>query len=473
MVRTFTKYILLLLVFAGGCKSFIPRPEHRVLEAGVVPDLFSGSESQTNAVKSLQLPEHWWQVFGSDELNTLIETAFTNNLDMAAAVARLRQAREQMVIAGAAGGFFLNGSGGAQVDKNGDTRSGFNVNDTRESYSLGLQASYEVDIWGRISSNERAAELSYAATAEQLNATALMISGEITRAWVQYKTALLEMDLIREQIGTSEKALELLKVRQRAALSAAVDVYQQESQVAALERLLPQLEEQCSDLRIRLKYLLGSAASFPLPVKVSAESLPDVDELPACGVPADLLVNRPDIRAAWLALQSREWSVASREAERFPTLTLSGSLSFESPEISDVLQNWYANLAAGLVGPILDGGRRKAEVRLAEAQADENFVGYTDAVLLAIQDVEQALARESSRRKYLTAVEREITLSDKTLKESANRYRKGLMEYLNVLTALSAKQNAERRALAAENSLVLNRVALYQALGGRELRMGN
>ncbi len=473
MVKIVFKYILVTLFFFAGCKEFRPGIRQRELVAGGVPDLYSGSAMQRDAAQPLQLPECWWRVFGSDELNTLVETAFTNNLDMAAAVVRLRQAREQMVIADAAGRFILSGSGGTQVDKNGDARSGFNVDDTRETYSLGLQASYEVDIWGRISSNEKAAELTYAATAEQLNATALMIAGEITRAWVEFKTVMLEMDLIREQIDTSEKALELLKVRQRAALSAAVDVYQQESQVASLERLLPQLEEQCSDLQIRLNYLLGRAASAPLPVKISSDSLPLVAQLPAYGVPADLLVNRPDVRSAWLMLQSREWSVAMRQAERFPTLTLNGSLRLEAPEISDVLQNWYANLAAGLLGPIVDGGRRRAEVRLAEARADESFVDYTDVVLLAIQDVEQALAREASRQKYLTAVEREITLSEKTLSESSNRYRKGLMEYLNVLTSLSAKQNAERRALAAKSSLVLNRVALYQALGGRGLRIEN
>ncbi len=469
MTQTIRKYMLIALTLAGGCHSFAPKPEHRELKEGVVSDLFSASETQTNAVKTLHLPDHWWQVFESTELNILVEAAFTNNLDMAAAVARLRQAREKMVIAGAAGGFLLNGSAGAQVDKIGDTDGGLHVDNTRESYLLGLQASYAVDLWGRISSDVRAAELIYAATAEQLNATALMISGAITRAWVQYKTTLLEIDLIQDQITTSETALELLKVRQRAALSAAVDVYQQESQVAALERLLPQLEEQCSDLRIRLNYLLGVTAASPLPVEISTGPLPIVSQLPDCGLPADLLVNRPDIRAAWLSLQSREWSVASYAADRFPALTLSGALRFEAPEIADVLKNWYANLAAGLIGPILDAGRRKAAVRLAEAQADESFIDYTATVLLAIQDVEQALARDSNRLKYLSAVEREITLNDITLKESSNRYRKGLMEYLNVLTALSSKQGAERRMLSAKNLFILNRVDLYQSLGGRSV----
>lgn len=461
------KYIFLpLLLVITGCGVFAPDPVFHDDNLSALPEKYSCGVVLSNQVTRVPLPAKWWSVFQSPELNTLVENAFTNNLDMAAAVARLRQAREQMVIAGAAGGFLLSGSGGVQVDKSGDTRSGFRVKDTQESYSVGLRASYELDIWGRISSNEKAAQLTYAATAEQLNATALMISGEIARAWIQYKTALLEMNLILEQIATSKKALSLLKVRQRAALSAAVDVYQQESQVVALERLLPQLEEQCADLHIRLNYLLGTVASAPLPVELMAEPLPSMDVLPEYGIPADLLGNRPDIRAAWLALQSREWSVAARKADRFPTLTISGSLNFESSEIKDVLKDWYANLAAGLVGPILDGGRRRAEVRLAEAQADESFVGYKDVVLLAIQDVEQALSRDVTRRKYLVAVEREITLSDKTLKESTNRYRKGLMEYLNVLTALSSKQNAERRALAAESSLVLNRVDLYQALGG-------
>ncbi len=436
----------------------------------MLPEQFSplaeaGGES--NAVQRLAVPDRWWQLLESDELDTLVETAFTNNLDLAAAAARLRQAHERMTIAGAAGRLQLNGRGGAEVDKFGNTRGGINVERTQESYSAGLSAAYELDIWGRISSAEKAAELVYEASAEQLNATALLISGEIARSWLQLKSVLLERELIREQIETSRKALELLKVRQRAALSAAVDVFQQESQVAALERLLPQLAELRDDLQIQLNFLLGAPASAALPVAVKSEPLPVLQAFPECGVPAELIANRPDIQAAWLNLQAQEWSVTARKADRLPALTLTGTLNFEADQTADLFKNWYANLAAGIVGPILDGGRRAAEVRLADALADENFVAYTDTVLQAIREVEQALAREQYRREYLDAVANEIRLNEKTLSESANRYRKGLMEYLNVLTALSNKQLSERRQLAAQSSLILNRMALYQALAGR------
>ena len=460
-------YITPALLIIAGCGIWGPQPEYRELEPGVLPDRFSGEEAQTNQVKNLSLPRQWWWVFESEELNTLVAVAFTNNLDMAAAAARIRQAHERLIISGAAGRFQLNGRGGASVDKFGNTRGDINVENTVESYSSGLSASYEVDIWGRLSSAERSSELVYEATEQQLNATALLLSGEIARSWLQLKATLQEMELVNEQIATSLKALGLLKVRQRAALSAAVDVYQQESQVAALERLLPALEEQRDDLYIQLNFLLGAPVSASLPVEIKSEPLPVLDEVPSKGVPADLIVNRPDIQAAWLNLQAQEWSVVSRKADRLPALTLTGSLNFEADEISDVFKNWYANLAAGLVGPIVDGGRRAAEVRLADAQADEYFIAYTDAVLQAVREVEQSISREQSRRKYLTAIEKEIILSEKTLKESANRYRKGLMEYLNVLTALSSRQISERRELSAQSSLILNRIALYQALAGR------
>jgi len=459
-----------LAVLLCGCGSLRPGPQHRTLGPDVLPEQFTPMAAvaeQTNVVRRLSVPDRWWQLFESEELNTLVETAFTNNLDMAVAAARLRQARERMIITGASGSFQLNGRGGASVDKFGNTRGGINVENTQESYSAGLNASYELDIWGRISSAERAAELAYEATDQQLTATALLISGEIARSWLQLKAVLLEMELIQNQIETSLQALDLLKVRQRAALSAAVDVYQQESQVAALERLLPQLAEQRDDLKIQLNFLLGAPASAPLPVVVKSDPLPALSPFPECGMPADLIVNRPDIQAAWLNLQAQEWSVVSRKADRLPALTLTGTLNFEADQTADVFKNWYANLAAGLVGPILDGGRRAAEVRLADAQADENFIAYTDAVLQAIQEVDQAISREQNRRNYLDAVENEIRLNDKTLSESANRYRKGLMEYLNVLTALSTKQLSERRQLAAQSSLILNRMALYQALAGR------
>gem|GEM_PF-797170 len=462
--------ILIIPLLITGCGILAVKPEHRELDATLIPEHYAVADSASNTVKRVELPARWWEIFESSELNLLIEQAFSNNLDIAAAVTRLRQAHEQMIIAGAAGRFELSGTGSAGVNKFGNTTSGISVDGTQESYGVDLRASYLVDIWGAVVSEERAAELVFNAGAEQLEAVALLISGAITTAWVQYKTVLAEKNLIAQQIATSRQALEILKVRQRAALSAAVDVYQQESQVAALERLLPQLDERCSDLRIEINYLLGAPASAALPVEISDSALPTVDYAVDYRVPVDLLSARPDVRAAWQSLRSSEWVVAARQADRLPTLTLSGSLSMESEEFSDLLKNWYLNLAAGLLAPMIDGGRRVARVRLAEAQADESFIAYTDTVLRAMREVEQALARDQTRRAYLAAVEREIELNARTLTESNNRYRKGLMEYLNVLTALSAKQSSERRALEARSSLVLNRINLYQALGGRVLR---
>lgn len=461
---------LSLMALMCGCDSLRLVPHHRDLEQNVLPEQFSAATAvveQSNAVARISVPDRWWQLFESAELNTLVANAFTNNLDLATAAARLRQARERTIIAGAPGDLQLSGRAGAGVDKFGESRGGVSVERTQESYFVGLTAAYELDIWGRISSAEQAAELSYAATDQQLAATALLVSGEIARSWLQLKVVLLEMDLVRDQIATSTQAHKLLQVRQRAALSAAVDVYQQASQVAALERLLPQLAEQRDDLHMRLNFLLGAPVSAPLPVVVRVEPLPALAPFPEYGMPADLLERRPDVQAAWLRLQAQEWTAASRQAERLPALTLTGTLNLEANEIADVFKNWHLNLAAGLLGPILDGGRRAAEVRLADAVADESFIAYTDVVLRAVQEVEQAIARERNRSEYLDAVENEIELNDKTLSESTNRYRKGLMEYLNVLTALSNKQLSERRRLAARSSLILNRMALYQALAGQ------
>ncbi|MFO7936202.1 MAG: efflux transporter outer membrane subunit [Kiritimatiellia bacterium] len=457
---------LLLLCFATGCGILVPEPESRDRKISVLPEEFASGSTVSNHAARVPLPLKWWSGFESSELNTLIGAAFSGNLDIAAAVTRLRQAREQMIITASAGRLSLDGSAEAGVDKTGRTATGFSVDNSQESYRLGLSASYILDIWGAVSSAEEASRLTYGATAEQLNATSLLISGQIANAWIRYKTVLRERELILEQIETSRKALELLKVRQRAGLSAAVDVYQQQSQVAALERLLPQIDEQRSDLRIQINYLLGAPASAPLPVEIRSEPLPVARPLPECGVPADLLENRPDIRASWFSLLSRDWTVAARKADRFPSLSLSGNLSFDDAEFSDVLKDWYVNLAAGIIVPILDGGERAARVRLAEAQADEAFVNYTDTVLQALLEVEQALARDKTRHSYLSAVEREFELNNRTFEESVNRYRKGLMEYLNVLTALSSRQSSERRALEARSSLVLNRISLYQSLGG-------
>ena len=406
-------------------------------------------------------PSRWWESFESEELNHLMAQAFAGNLSVAAAWTRLRQARASAAMASTDGSIQLRGEAEAAGSRRHTRGEG---TETSDRFSAGLTLSFELDIWGRIAAAARSSTLEVLASERDVHTTALALSGQLAQAWLQLCGARVELAKVLEQIETSRKALELLKRRQRKAMSAAVDVLQQQQQVAGLESAVPSLREAIAVYRIRIAHLLGRPADAEL--SLHGEALPSLPPAPAPGVPSELLANRPDVQSAWSRLRAQEWRVVEARAQRLPALTLTGTSGLDSPKVSQLLDSWVSGLAASLAGPILDGGRRTAEVRRGRALADERFLSYRDTVLTALGEVVEALVRERWRKEHLARLQEEADYAARTFDETQRRYRGGIGDYLPVLTALSSMQRAERALVIARSALLTNRVSLCQALGG-------
>jgi NodT family efflux transporter outer membrane factor (OMF) lipoprotein len=459
-----------LLTIAGGLTGALlftscttltalrPQPEQRQLPAEDLPATFAPAEVGVTA------PVRWWKSFGSSELNALMDSAFSGNLSVAKAWAQLRQARATAVRTASDGKLQLTAGADPSTDKSHDSTG----DDSSNTFYAWLSATYEIDLWGRINAETQADQLEVLASEEDVRATALLLSGQIADTWLEIKAAQAKLAVYEKQIVTSKQSLDLLKARQRKGLSAAVDVLQQQQLVAGLESGLPPLRETVATLRLQLAYLLGRGSADAL--ELGDGSLPTLPELPAPGLPASLLENRPDVRAAWLRLQSQEWTTVAAKADRLPTLDLSLTSTLNSATTGTFFKNWAVKLAAGLAGTLVDGGNLKAQVAYERALTDETFLDYRDTVLTAVNEVNDALVRERWKKTYLQRLENEVAIATQTLEETQRRYRKGISEYLSVLTALSSKQSTERSLIAAQADLLSNRVALYQALGGGWLK---
>lgn len=443
-----------------SCARFRPGVVHRELATDAVPAAFGEAPA-------VPVPVQWWEEFGSDELNRLMAEAFAGNLDVAQAWVRLRQAQAQARQTAAAGKLHITGSGDAGTSLVRRETNGSLDRDSANSFSLGLAASYELDLWGRIQASNQAADLAAQASEQDVQTTALALSGTLAKTWLQYHYALARIAVVEGQIDTGRKYLELLQVRQRKSMSDAVDVLQQQQQVASLESSLPPLRETVASLGLQLRYLLGRSPQSPLELEVGG--LPALPAAIAVGVPAQLLEQRPDIRAAWLRLRAQEWTVVAAQADRLPAVTLTGSGSTSSVALSQLFDTWALNLAASLTAPLIDGGRRRAVVDQAQALADERFIVYRDTVLVALHEVADALAREQWKREYLSRLDTELQLASSTLEETQRRYRSGVSDYLPVLTALSAQQKVELAVVAAQADMLSNRIDLCQAVGGQVL----
>jgi outer membrane protein TolC len=194
--------------------------------------------------------------------------------------------------------------------------------------------------------------------------------------------------------------------------------------------------------------------------------MPVIGQLPALGLPADLLANRPDVRAAGLRLQATEWQVAAARANRLPAIRLAAGAQYGRNDLDLLFDTWLLSLAANLTAPIFDGGRRAAEVDRTQAEADENLWAYRRIVLTAIKEVEDALENETRQLEHIEGLIAVREAAQNGLQEAIGRYRNGLSDYLPVLTQLLVVQDLERDLISQRALLVLYRVGLYRALGG-------
>ena len=450
-------YLFFAAAFLLGlvaCSPFTPReiPD----AAGDLPETYTLYNGHTD------LSSPWWESVGSDELNRLISQALAENFTLKEAWARLKQSRALAVQAGADRFPRLDGVASADLtQRHTSSNKGADGDDT---YMLGLISSYELDLWGRIRSQQEAALNTMAATNADFQTAKITIAAEVANRWVQILSQRLQKQLLERQLENNLIFLDLIELRFRKAMVSALDVYQQKQVVENVRARIPLVEAQTQLLSHELAVLLGRPPRTELAME--QKTLPEIGQLPAVGLPADLLANRPDVRAAGMRLKVAQWQVAAARANRLPAIQLSAGAQYGVSHLDLLFDTWLLNLAANLTAPLFDGGRRAAEVDRTQAQADENLWTYRQAVLTAVKEVEDALESETRQREHINGLESVMAAARRGLEEAIQRYRRGLSDYLPVLTQLIAVQDLERDLIQQQEALIRYRIALHRSLGG-------
>ena len=414
--------------------------------------------SQTGASA---VPDQWWTAFGDEQLNGLTHQALRDNFSLQMAWDRLDQARALARAARADLSPSLTATAGAArtVTKTRGTNRAYAT-----VFALGLSASYEVDLWGRVRSLREAARLDTAATREDLHAAAMTLTAEVASTWYQLIEQRAHLKLLDAQVRTSEDYLDIITLKFRRGQAPAADVLQQRQQLEAIRGKRVKVASDEETLRHRLAVLLGRApGTFTPPV---GDELPPRPPLPESGLPAALMQRRPDVRAAYLRVHSADQRVAAAIADRFPKLSLTADADTTADTVRDLFDNWVAAVAANLVAPLLDGGARAAEVQRSRAAASEYFHGYGQAVLEAVEEVANAMTREARQQEYVESLRRQIKLSRQSTDQTRDNYTKGTMDFTRFLTTLIAHYELERTYVQARRELVQFRINLYKALGG-------
>jgi len=447
--------MLLCTAIIVACSLF--KPETRKSPEGDLPEKFSIYHPEARQAA------RWWEDFNAEELNRLVETALSENFSIKQAWARLRQAKNLVEQSESSLYPDLTGTADVLYGRR-KTTNGSSDTTKVEEYALGLTSSYELDLWGRVHSERQAAILEADASKDELHAAAVTLSAEIAIRWIEIISQRMQKRLLQKQLDSNIIFLGLIELRFRKGMVSALDVYQQKQVVENIKAEMPLVEAREILLMHELAALLGKPPGASIPI-LNPE-LPVPVGIPDLGLPVDLLKARPDVRAAGLRLEAADWQVAGARANRLPAIRLSASAKYSSNDMEVLFDNWLLNLASNLTAPIFDGGRRAAEVDRTRAFADEKLWTYRQTVLTAVKEVEDALVSESKQKEHIEALERVISVARRAFDEAVERYRRGLNDYLPVLTQILSVQSLERNLIEKRTSMLLFRVSLYRALSG-------
>ncbi|MBU0859039.1 MAG: efflux transporter outer membrane subunit [Alphaproteobacteria bacterium] len=420
----------------------------------VAPLRAGGAAYSMIAADNTALSDAWYRGLGDEKLSALIDHALENNLDIRQAMARLDQAE---AIARQSGAQRL-----PAIDLGANSRKTWEDNDAQAGYSeIGATLEWEADIFNRLGSAAAADRFEAQAFAAEVDAVRLSLTAELAEAYYSAVAQHLQLELLRKQTGTDGKFLELVQQRQTEGLGTRVEVLQQQGQLADTNSLIPVAEASLRVFENRLDVLMGNAPDA-FNRTAAEDNFATIGDLPPIGVPSDLLLNRPDLRALRHSLIAADADIGAAIADRLPRVTLTGSYALvDGPGMAMPV----ASILGSLVQPLLDWGRRKAEVERNQALYEERLAAFSQAYLLAIEDVENALYQENRQREFVTRLEERRRILSETVGSAQEVFKQGLSDYLPVLDALRDLRVVERSLLAERRNLVLFRIALFRAIG--------
>jgi NodT family efflux transporter outer membrane factor (OMF) lipoprotein len=428
----------------------------------------------------------WWMTFDDPVLEDLIQRATKSNFDVRRAEARIRQARGQRGIAQS--GLFPNldlsgrysRSGSGPGDNNGSdfvvtlpdgtpvTRSSGGGSTTRDLFRAGLDAAWELDIFGGLRRDVEAANAEIQFAIEDRRDVLVTLVSEVALNYVDLRQFQRQIDIADKNLRAQEHTAEVVREKQAGGFVSRLDVANAEAQVATTRSQIPSLQTSQRQAIFNLSVLLGEEPGALVETLSQPAPMPPVPSDVPVGLPSDLLRRRPDIRRAEAAAHAATARVGVATADLFPRFTLTGSLGLQGQRAKSLTNasNYFWSFGPGVTWPLFDAGRIRSNINVQDAAQEEALLTYRQTILTALQDVNNALvafANEQVRRESLVrAVDRNREAVDLSLR----LYREGNIEFLDVLSAQRSLLASEDALVQSDRTVVTNLIAIYKALGG-------
>ena len=419
-------------------------------------------------------PEHqaelvsWWTTFDDETLISLVDRAIASNLDLQAAASRIRQARASrgLVAAGlapaadATASFTRRRSVGSAFDDTSATTSNL--------FLAGLDAAWELDIFGGVRREIEAADADIQFTIEDYRNTLVTLAAEVALNYLELRGFQQEVLIAQQNLAAQQHSAEITRKRFSAGIVSALDVANATAQVATTASQIPVFETSAQQAIYNLSVLIAMDPSALVDELSTAAPIPGNPPAIPLLLPSDLLLRRPDIRSAEAQIRSATARIGVATADLFPKFNLVGSYGFEGDESGEWLKRAYRVWSFGpsVSWNVFDAGRIRSNIALQEALQEETVLAYEKTVLTAFQEVENALIAYAKEQERRTALIDAVTANRKAVDLSTKLYREGLTDFLNVLIAQRLLFDSEDALVQSTRNLSTNLVALYKALGG-------
>jgi len=411
-------------------------------------------------------PRAWWTHFEDPALDGCIEAAGEANRDLAVALARIEESRAQLGIA--RGGKLPVAGVGAEVTRTATSAgSGFDLG-TRTLYSVAPSASWEIDLFGKIRRQVEAAGARYEATIEDKRDLEVALFAEVALTYLTMRTLEAQIAATEANLESQREVLELTRARRKHGLASDLEVAQAERLVASFEASVPALRRERAASRNALSVLMGKNPGTPDPLLDAPGPIPVPPEELILSTPAEMLRQRPDIRAAERRLAAQTARVGIATADLYPTLSLSALLGRESISTNNLFNasNRLWSLGASLQTTLFSGGRLRRAIEVEDARTEQALAGYEQTVLNALGEVENALTALAENHAEREALHRSLEAAETSVTLSRRLYKEGLVDFQNVLDASREQLELERRWAGAKGAYAAETVRLYRAFGG-------
>jgi outer membrane protein, multidrug efflux system len=448
-----------LVLMLCGCTSVVPPPH-----AGPDADVPPAWSVPTDPAARASSVAAWWSHFDDPLLARLVASALQANTSVTGAQASLRQARALRDVAAA--GLFPTLDGSASA-KRLTTGMGSSRN-TTDSFQAGLDANWELDIFGATRSALNASEASVRASAASLGDVQVSVAAEVALDYIALRGAQSRLAIASDNLSSQQETLQITQWRRQAGLVTSVEAEQARTAAEQTSALLPALQTTIAQTQHALAVLTGQPPAALSGLLGAAAPVPQVDDELALSLPAEVLRQRADVRAAEHQITAAQARVAQADAARWPSFSIGGSLGLNSATLGSLADraSFVGSLLAGVSVPLFDGGAARAQVRVQQAALDQARISYRATVFTALTEVEDALVALRGDRERLAHLREAADAAGSAALLARQRYGSGLIDFQTVLETQRTQLGTQDSVASAGADLAADHVRLYKALGG-------